>query len=75
MTRLTMMSQRLSDEECLLLAFIRDHPGLTLLEIWARLRIDRFELTKVRKQLMNMKLIVRVESDLGPDFRVMYYPA
>ena len=28
-----------------------------------------------RKELMDKNLIVRIESDLGPHYGVMYYPA
>jgi len=70
-----MMTERLPDDSRLLLAFMRDHPGLTLLEIWARLRIDSFDLTMARKELVNRNLIVRIQSNLGTDFKVLYYAA
>ncbi|HKX81573.1 MAG TPA: hypothetical protein VJL54_04890 [Nitrososphaera sp.] len=68
------MPELLTEDSRLLLAFIRDHPGVTRLDIDARLLLNKFDIAMAIKRLMYHGLIVRLQSHEGPDFDVRYYP-
>ena len=69
------MAELLTDDSRLILSFIRDHPGLTRIDVFTYLRMDKFDVTMAIKQLMHKNLIVRIQSEMGPDFKVRYYPS
>ena len=65
----------LSDDSRLILAFIRDYPGVTRMQIAENVRIDRFDIAMAMKQLMKHNAIIRTETDERPWYWVRYYPA
>jgi len=69
------MIEPLTDDSRLILSFIRDHPGLTRIDIFTYLRMNKFDVTMAIKQLMHNNLIFRIQSEIGPDFKVRYYPS
>lgn len=65
------MTETLSDDARLVLAFIRDHPGLWEVEIWKQLGFDKSRLVIALKQLHKANLIIS-HAAAG---KITYYPA
>jgi hypothetical protein len=68
------MTELLTDDSRLVLTFIRDHPGLTRVEINAIPRMNTFDISMALKQLMYYNLVFRDRSHEGPHFKVTYHP-